>query len=80
VQVLIKLTHSLKPPGFKPLPLNINPGFQIVPFKFNVHRYAAVLLLQAAHSWRAAPEHGGKPPEGTKVGLNAVDPELGFNP
>ena len=26
----------------------------------------AVLLLQAAHSWRGAPEHGGKAPEGSK--------------
>jgi hypothetical protein len=33
------LTHSLKPPGFKPVPLNINPGFQNVPFKLNLRHY-----------------------------------------
>jgi hypothetical protein len=33
------LTHSLKATGFKPVPLNINHGFQNIPFKLNLCRY-----------------------------------------
>jgi hypothetical protein len=29
----------LKATGFKPVPLNINPGFKSVPFKFNLRHY-----------------------------------------
>jgi hypothetical protein len=29
----------LKPPGFKPLPLNINPGFKMCLSKFNLRHY-----------------------------------------
>lgn len=40
------------------------PSLDDVTFK---HVPYAVLLLQAAHSWRSKPEHGGKPPEGSKA-------------
>jgi hypothetical protein len=38
----------LKATGFKPLPLNINPGFQNVPFKFNPRLYATAAAVAAA--------------------------------
>ena len=38
------LTHSLKAPAFKPSPLNINPGFKNVPFKFNPRHYSPAQL------------------------------------
>jgi hypothetical protein len=36
----------VKAPGFKPLPLNINPGFKVVfPFKFNLRHYSVENLI-----------------------------------
>jgi hypothetical protein len=45
VHVELCWTHSLKATGFKPLPLNINPGFQNVPFKFNPRLYATAAAV-----------------------------------
>jgi hypothetical protein len=45
VQVELCLTHSLKAPGFKPLPLNINPGFKMCLSKFNLRHYTAVAAI-----------------------------------
>jgi hypothetical protein len=33
------MTHSLKATGFKPLPLNVNPGFKTCRFKCSLRRY-----------------------------------------
>jgi hypothetical protein len=39
VQVELCWTHSLQATGFEPfIPLNVNPGFKNVPFKFNLRR------------------------------------------
>ena len=45
MQVELCLTHSLKAPGFKPLPLNINPGFKMCLSKFNLRHYTAVAAI-----------------------------------
>jgi hypothetical protein len=45
VQAELCLTHSLKAPGFKPLPLNINPGFKMCLSKFNLRHYTAVAAI-----------------------------------
>jgi hypothetical protein len=51
------LTHSLKATGFKPL--HINPGFQNVPFKFNLYRYTTAVIsrLESAGGTRAWDAH-----------------------
>jgi hypothetical protein len=48
------LTHSLKATAFKPLPLNINPGFKMCLSNFILRRYTAERRAAAAASSPAA--------------------------
>ena len=72
-----QLKGAWYPGGFKPLPLNINPGFKTCRFKCNLRRYSMGAMLAPGMAAMAGGYAGGG--AGAGVGMGGMG-ALGLDP